>query len=141
MPLQSRQASKLAHRLRALLAARWFQRLIPALLLSGIAILSLVPGDLRPHAPILPDAYEHLLAYALTAFAIAALPSHTLRSRWLFAGLAAYAGLLEICQFVVPNRTTSLEDFLASSAGAALGILLAGVARYCVLATLRLISD
>lgn len=88
-----------------------------------------MPGGYRPHSDILSDGYEHTLAYALTALMIGLLPPGNLCPTWLCAALLLYAGALEVLQTWVPGRTASIEDFLASGTGAALGILIAVIAR------------
>lgn len=115
---------------------RWLRLLFPPLLLATLAVVSLMPGEYRPHL-LGSDAYEHLLAYALTAFAIATLARKATGSLWLLLGLVAYAGILELCQIPLPHRTASLEDFVASSAGVALGLLLAIVIRRRIPLTFR----
>lgn len=136
-PVAPATRHKLALVCLAVLETPWVRLLVPALLLAAIATLSLLPGDYRPHAPFLPDAYEHLLAYTLTAFAIAALTPGLIGPAYLLAALVAYAGLLELCQLAVPHRTASIEDFIASGAGATLGVLLAIVVSHRISRALR----
>ncbi len=91
-----------------------------------IAVLSLVPGDLRPHT-ILPGPLEHMLAYALTGAALGFGYRH-LGSRLLcLGGLSFGSVVFEILQADVPGRSSSAVDVLASSSGVALGILLGAV--------------
>ncbi|WP_298964702.1 VanZ family protein [uncultured Methylobacterium sp.] len=90
-----------------------------------ICVLSLVPGNERPHTGA-PGQVEHFIAYCLTG-AVLAL---RLRSRrtGIILGLVVLAGVLETGQIWVPGRTAQVVDFLASSAGAVTGTLLAGAA-------------
>jgi hypothetical protein len=91
-----------------------------------IAILSLVPGNLRPHT-VLPGPLEHTLAYALTGAALA-FGYRGMDFRLLcLVGLSAGSVVLEILQAFVPGRSPSALDAVASSSGAALGMLLGAV--------------
>lgn len=93
-----------------------------------IAILSLVPGYLRPHTGA-PGGVEHFLAYMMVAGAFAM----GLRSdRALIAIVAAMmlaAGLFELLQMEIPGRSPGFAGFLSSSLGAWTGIVLAGLYR------------
>ncbi|MEH3143969.1 MAG: VanZ family protein [Methylobacterium frigidaeris] len=86
-----------------------------------LCVLSLVPGNGRPHTGA-PGQFEHVVAYALTGAALAL----RLRSRRvaIIAGLVVLAAVLETAQIWVPGRTAQVIDFLASSAGALIGTLL-----------------
>src|ERR1039458_8857957 len=67
-----------------------------------IAILSLVPGNLRPHT-VLPGPLEHTLAYALTGAALA-FGYRGMDFRLLcLVGLSAGSVVLEILQAFVPG--------------------------------------
>ena len=88
-----------------------------------IGVLSLVPGDLRPHAAagLITGQLEHVAAYFLTAAVLTlgyAAPTH---SRRIITLLTLYAGLLEIAQLWIPGRTSQFIDFAASSVGACIG--------------------
>jgi VanZ family protein len=88
-----------------------------------IVILSLLPAQTRPHTGV-GGEYEHWIAYALVAGALAA--GYSAPRERLFAGLAltASAGVLELLQTFIPGRTPELAGFLASSLGAWVGIFL-----------------
>ena len=101
-----------------------------------IAILSLVPGNLRPHT-VLPGPLEHTLAYALTGAALA-FGYRRMDFRLLcLVGLSAGSVVLEILQASVPGRSPSAVDAVASSSGAALGMLLGAVLWKLFVATQR----
>ena len=86
-----------------------------------IAVLSLVPGDYRPHT-FLPGHAEHVLAYALTGMALAVgYPQTRPRVLW-FLGLSAAGAVFEVLQLWDPGRSPSLIDAAACSSGAALGM-------------------
>jgi VanZ family protein len=88
-----------------------------------IAVLSLVPGDARPHTD-LPGRAEHFIAYAGTGL-LFALGYYALRQRMLgLIGLAIASGAFEVLQNFVPGRSPSPLDALASTCGAAFGLLL-----------------
>ena len=88
-----------------------------------IAILSLVPGNLRPHT-VLPGPLEHTLAYALTGAALACGYRRMDFRLLCLVGLSAGSVVLEILQVFIPGRSPSALDAVASSSGAALGMLL-----------------
>jgi VanZ family protein len=92
-----------------------------AILLIGV--LSLVPGTLRPETGA-PGQYEHLAAY-FGAAALLALGSGTATQRWQALWLVPYAAALEIVQHFVPGRHSRFSDFVVSSVGAVLGIMVA----------------
>jgi hypothetical protein len=89
-----------------------------------IAILSLVPGYLRPHTGA-PGGVEHFVAYLMVAGAF----SMGLRSDRsilvMVAGLMVAAGLFEVLQIDIPGRNPGLTGFLSSSLGAWTGTVLA----------------
>ncbi|HTV34402.1 MAG TPA: VanZ family protein [Methylocella sp.] len=89
----------------------------------AIIILSLLPGDYRPHTG-LPGRVEHFIAYGLTATALA-LGFRPLAARLAFAGvLVLLAGAMEVLQQYVPDRHPAIADALASSLGGLLGLAL-----------------
>jgi VanZ family protein len=87
---------------------------------AAIIVLSLVPGDERPHTG-LAGQIEHALAYFGTAVFLA-LGFRTMRDRVatisLLVGLAA---LLELIQRMIPGRHSQFIDWFASSLGAGAG--------------------
>ena len=86
-----------------------------------IAVLSLVPGDYRPHT-FLPGPAEHVLAYALTGMALAVgYPQNRHRILWLL-GLSAGGAVFEVLQIWDPGRSPSVIDAAACSSGTALGL-------------------
>jgi VanZ family protein len=104
--------------------------------LVAIAVLSLVPGETRPHV-VWPGSLEHVAAYFISAlllslgfgdarFAVAPLLS-------IGFLLTLYGGVLEAAQRFVPGRMPTLFDWGASTAGVWLGVALVwlwrGVAR------------
>ena len=88
-----------------------------------IVLLSLVPGDVRPHTGA-PTISEHIAAY-LGAGALLGLGyGGTTRSNFLlWSLLLLLAGTLETLQMFVPGRNPRVLDFLASGAGASFGVL------------------
>jgi hypothetical protein len=86
-----------------------------------LAILSLVPGEFRPHT-FLPGRAEHFVAYAVTGFFFV-LGYREARQRALaWLGLALASGLIEILQAFIPGRSPSSLDALASTAGLTFGL-------------------
>ena len=88
-----------------------------------IGVLSLLPGTLRPDTGA-PGKLEHLFAYLGTA-ALLALGRSTPHQRWQALWLIPYAGALELAQLYVPGRHGQFSDFVVSSIGAALGMIIA----------------
>jgi len=93
-----------------------------------ITLLSLVPGNMRPH--ILGNDYcEHFTAYFITGslWAIGYLrPMQLLSSSVL---LAICAGSLEFVQLWIPGRTANAAGFATSAIGAWIGLLVIVVVR------------
>jgi hypothetical protein len=98
-------------------------KLVGWLAILTIAVLSLVPGEIRPHT-LSVSQLEHVIAYAITG-ALLAVGYPILTQRVLIvAGLTCYAGILEIIQLWVPGRTSKIIDLVAGSSGALAGVLL-----------------
>ncbi len=93
-----------------------------------IIVLSVVPGNMRPHA-LGNDYYEHFAAYFITGCLLAIgylRPMQLLSSGVL---LPICAGSLEFVQLWIPGRTASAGDFAISTIGAWIGLLLIVVVR------------
>jgi VanZ family protein len=86
-----------------------------------IAVLSLVPGEFRPHTD-LPGPAEHILAYALTGTALAVGYPRTWHRILWFLAMSAAGVLFEILQLWIPGRSPSVIDVTACSSGTALGL-------------------
>ena len=93
----------------------------PWIAVALIALLSLVPGNLRPHTG-LPGQAEHFIAYFVIGFVLAA--RFRTRTAWLvvIVSLGAYAAGLEILQRWIPDRNAQFIDFAASFFGALCGV-------------------
>ena len=88
-----------------------------------LVLLSLVPGAYRPHTGA-PGDIEHLLAYGLTAAALALgwrSPFHIVS---IVLGLLILASGLEFAQLFVPGRGASWETALVSGFGGVCGVVL-----------------
>lgn len=91
--------------------------------LLAIALLSLVPGDLRPHT-LLPGQAEHFIAYAGAGFLLA-LGYRSSRERWAgWLGMTGASIVFEFLQSFSPGRSPRVVDALASIAGLSLGLVL-----------------
>lgn len=88
-----------------------------------IAVLSLLPGDERPHTGASGNV-EHLVAYAGTA-CITALAFRRMAPVWLVLAFSAASGMFEITQVFIPGRSSGIDNWIASSLGALAGILIA----------------
>jgi hypothetical protein len=89
--------------------------------IAAIIVLSLLPGDERPHTG-LAGQFEHALAYFGTALFLT-MGFRTTRNRVatisLLVGLAA---VMELIQRMVPGRHSQFIDWFASSSGAGVGV-------------------
>ena|SRR4051794_8711837 len=94
----------------------------------ALALLSLTPGEIMVRTSA-PGLAEHVVAYlgtgTVAAFGYARRASYT----HIAAFLIAYAGLLEIGQHWIPGRHSAFIDFMASSAGAISGLIIATIWR------------
>lgn len=88
-----------------------------------IAVLSLVPGELRPHTGA-SGYLEHVAAYVITATLLSLVYSHNSRIV-IVAPLSIYAASLEIAQLYVPGRGASVFDWIAGSFGSLIGAVVA----------------
>lgn len=97
----------------------------------ALIVLSLLPKEemIRTGAP---GNVEHFIAYFLSAIVLALGADKGGRPK-VAIGLAALAAALELLQQVSPGRTPRLADFLASSAGGLLGVVLTTIVLSSVL--------
>jgi len=93
-----------------------------------IALLSLVPGNMRPHI-LGNDHLEHFAAYFVTASLWAVGNRHPMQLLSSGLLLAICAGLLEFVQMWIPGRSASAFDFATSAIGAWIGLLVMVAAR------------
>jgi len=91
--------------------------------IAAIAILSLVPGDLRPHV-LSVSQLEHFAAYLVAASALILGYSGVRPAVTIASALPVYAAVLEILQLWAPDRSARFIDVVASSLGAWTGIAL-----------------
>jgi len=84
-----------------------------------IAVLSLLPGDEMVRTRM-GGHIEHAVAYAGTAMLLRL--GYQAWGKQIAVGLVLYAGLLELLQNFSPGRHPGVSDWLASSAGALMGI-------------------
>jgi VanZ family protein len=100
-------------------------RLAGGLAVLAVIVLSVVPGEMRPHTGF-PGIAEHFAVY-LGASALLALGYE----KRVSAGVVAFAfslaaAIFEIAQYFIPHRDANLLDVFASAGGAIVG---AGLAR------------
>lgn len=89
----------------------------------ALVLLSLVPGNDRPHTGYSGNI-EHFIAYAGTAlFTSAFLPP--MRGWRTVLILSAASLLFELAQIYIPGRGPGIDNWLASSGGAVVGTVLA----------------
>jgi VanZ family protein len=101
-------------------------KIASGLAVIALAVLSLVPRELRPHTGF-AGPLEHVVAYAITGALLTF--GHVKRSQpfIIVMSLTLYAAILEIAQIWVPGRNPTVIDFAASSAGALIGSALVGL--------------
>lgn len=107
--------------------SRTLARLATWICFLTLAILSLVPGELRPHTG-LSGKIEHALAYAATGVVFA---FGYLEPRQRIIGAASFASvalLFEAAQNLVPGRSPDIRDAMASAGGFAIGLGLGVIA-------------
>jgi len=86
----------------------------------AIAIVTLVPGPMRPHSGA-PAAIEHVVAYAGTASLLVMGFGSPLA---IWALLSVVAAALEIAQYFVPDRHPAAHDFLLKALGVGIGVVI-----------------
>ncbi len=90
--------------------------------LATVVVLSVLPGAERPHI-LASGNTEHFIAYAGTAFFASSLPR---LDGWRTLLLLSSASLaFEGVQLFIPGRSAGLDNWLASTTGALVGIALA----------------
>jgi VanZ family protein len=89
-----------------------------------IAVLSLVPGSMRPHTGA-PSQFEHVAAYVLAAGLLTVGYDNRRYPAVIALFLSIFSGALEIAQIQIPGRNAAVLDFVASSLGALIGCSLA----------------
>ena len=106
--------------------ARWLA--IASML--AIAVLSTVPGNLRPHTGQSGNV-EHFITYAGAAVLIQ-LGLPRLR-RWREAVLLSLASaIFEVLQTWIPGRSPGIDNWAASTAGAIVGMVVGLIALHLV---------
>lgn len=108
---------------------RWGRRAVAILVGIDILLGSLTP--LLSGANLIPDKWQHFIAYLLWGFVLM-LSSQRLRRRLVYLSLALLVGaVIEIVQPMV-GREMSVLDFLADLAGLVVGAALGYPARRMV---------
>ncbi|WP_370675391.1 VanZ family protein [Pleomorphomonas sp. PLEO] len=90
--------------------------------LATIAVLSVLPGADRPHV-FGSGNVEHLIAYAGAAFFASSLPG--LRGWRIVLVLSVASLTFEGLQMFIPGRSPGLDNWLASTLGALIGLAFA----------------
>ena len=86
----------------------------------AIGVLSLVPGELRPHTGA-PGPIEHVAAYFGTAGLLTFGYRKGCHPLVIVLCLSIYSAALEIAQIQIPGRHATFFDFAASTTGAVIG--------------------
>ncbi len=100
-----------------------FFRLAAWAAIVTIGVLSIVPGELRPHTGA-SGYLEHVAAYVITALLLSLVYSRCSRIV-IVAPLSIYAASLEFAQLYVPGRGASVIDWIAGSFGSLIGAVVA----------------
>jgi hypothetical protein len=87
-----------------------------------IALVSLIPGDLRFHVGG-SHYLHHFAAYFMVAIILAIGRRNRAQLITIAILLMLFAGILEIAQLWIPGRNSRIADFVASSLGIWIGIL------------------
>jgi len=95
-----------------------------ALALLAIGVLSLVPGEDRPHTGF-PGGLEHVAAYIGAGFLLKLAYYGRLSALSVVLMLTAYGALLELGQRWAPGRHGQVIDIVPDFAGALIGVLVA----------------
>ena len=86
-----------------------------------LAVLSLMPGEMRTGLSWASGKIEHITAYFGTTVCVGLAYRTRLGRRSLILSLMFYAATLEAGQLYVPSRTASVWDFSASAVGVIAG--------------------
>ena len=108
------------------LAQKYFKRFLQLAAWGAIvtiAVLSLVPGELRPHTGA-AGYLEHVAAYVITAMLLS-LVYYRCSRIVIVAPLSLYAASLEFAQLYVSGRSASVLDWIAGSLGSLIGAAIA----------------
>jgi VanZ family protein len=101
-------------------------RIVAWSLATAIAVVSLVPPDLRPETGA-PHALEHFSIYAATGLAFGL--GYARKFGLLTIILLIFAGSIEIAQLFVPGRHARLSDFIIDAAALCAGLIAASLVR------------
>lgn len=103
----------------------WAMRAAAACTWIVLTVLSLLPGEDRPHTGYSGNV-EHVVAYAGAAL-ITRLAFGRLWAGWPLLAFSSAAACFEIAQRSIPGRSPGVDNWAASSAGAVLGLVAARV--------------
>jgi len=93
-----------------------------------IIVLSVVPGNMRPHV-LGNDYLEHFVAYFITGCFLSIGYLRPLQLLAIGILLAICAASLEFVQLWIPGRDANAADFVVSAIGAWIGLLVIVVVR------------
>ena len=93
-----------------------------------IPLASLVPGEYRPSIVGMSGKEQHALAYFVLGVLTLIVARRTVNAYWLCAIIIAYASILEFLQLFASNRHAAIGDFMASSLGGIMGVMLTSFA-------------
>jgi VanZ family protein len=99
-------------------------RIIAWLLVFILALLSVVPPELRPNTN-LPHNVEHFAALFITGVAFGV--GYRRRPLIVTSVLVFFCGAIEIVQLLVPGRHSRLSDFIVDAFAATAGVATAFV--------------
>jgi VanZ family protein len=100
-------------------------RVMLVILLTTIAVLSLVPAQDRPVTG-LPHLAEHLSIFLVTGLAFGV--GYPQRRLFQFITVLAFTTAIELAQLLVPGRHPRLSDFLIDALGMTVGLSIGFIA-------------
>jgi VanZ family protein len=101
-------------------------RALPWIAIGAIAVLSLLPGQDRPHT-VFPSQLEHIAAYAVASTMFALVYAVDIRLVMIEVLFILYGSLLEFCQLFIPGRQGRVIDVVADAVGAFIGLVAASI--------------
>lgn len=109
---------------------------------AGIFVLTHIP-PIRPPVMEVNDKLQHLTAYAILTVLLRVVIGDRLRGHgdWITIGIVLVYGAVDEWLQMLVGRSCELFDWYADMTGAAIGIVLCGIARFAFASTRRQTTD
>ena len=98
--------------------------IVAVVTVTVIVLLSVIPGNLQIRTGA-PKTVEHLIAYTFSGIVLVRAHGGYRRAPFFIAFLVILAGSLELLQHWIPGRTPDIRDWVASSLGSLVGVVVA----------------